>query len=122
MIRNSNGENIKNDRKRRKKRKELILKSKSNAINLEAGGIDSNIKVRSISGLTQSNRRASSSDLTSCNGTTTHDFIKTALSVRTKRMSGPLQHSNNSIVESNKNKSTTQTKTKSLKMFLKKLL
>lgn len=119
MIRNNSGENIKNDRKRRKKRKELILKSKSNAINLEAGGNDSNIKMNSASGLAQSTRRASSSDLTSCNGTT-HDFIKTALSVRTKRMSGPLQHSNN-IIESNKNRNTTEAKTKSIKTFLKKI-
>lgn len=119
MIRNNNGENIKNDRKRRKKRKELILKSKSNAINLEAGGIDGNIKLKSTPGLSQSNRRASSSDLTACNGVT-HDFIKTALSVRNKRMSGPLQPSQ-SFLESNKNKNATETKSKGLKTFLKKI-
>lgn len=120
LIRNNNGENIKNDRKRRKKRKELILKSKSNAINLEAGGNYGNIKLKSLSGLKQSNRRASSSDLTSCNGTT-HDFIQTALSVRNKRMSGPLQHSV-SLIESNKNKIGPENKSKSLKNFLKKIL
>lgn len=120
LIRNGNGENVKNDRKRRKKRKELILKSKSNAINLEAGGnIDSNIKLKSTSGLTQSNRRASSSDLTMCNGTT-HDFMKTALSVRNKRMSGPLQD-NISFLQSNKNKNVTESKPKSIKMFFKKI-
>jgi len=119
LIRNNNGENIKNEKKRRKKRKELILKSKSNAINLEAGGIDGNIKLKSTSSLSQSNRRASSSDLTTCNGST-HDFIKTALSVRNKRMSGPLQHTL-SVLDSNKNKNSTETKSKSIKTFLKKI-
>jgi len=119
LIRNHNGENIKNDRKRRKKRKELILKSKSNAINLEAGGADSNINLKTNPGLTQSNRRASSSDLTSCNGTT-HDFIKTALSIRNKRTSGPLQHSN-TLVELNKNKNMVENKSKSIKTFFKKI-
>lgn len=121
LIRNNIGENMKNERKRRKKRKELVLKSKSNAINLEAGGNDGNIRLKSLSDLKQSNRRASSSDLTSCNGTTTHDFIKTALSVRNKRMSGPLQHSM-SLIESNKNKIGPENKSKSLKTFLKKIL
>lgn len=120
LIRNGNGENVKNERKRRKKRKELILKSKSNAINLEAGGnIVSNIKLKSTSGLTQSNRRASSSDLTLCNGTT-HDFMKTALSVRNKRMSGPLQDNTNPLL-SNKNKIVTETKPKTIKTFFKKI-
>lgn len=119
MIRNNNGENVRNERKRRKKRKELILKSKSNAINLEAGGIDGNLKLKSSLGLTQSNRRASSSDLTMCNGTT-HDFIKTALSVRNKRMSGPLQ-SSKTLLESNTNKNVTETKSKGLKTFLKRM-
>ncbi|XP_060858327.1 uncharacterized protein LOC132935729 [Metopolophium dirhodum] len=119
LIRNNNGENIKIEKKRKKKRKELILKSKSNAINLEAGGIDSNIKLKSISSLSQSNRRASSSDLTTCNGST-HDFIKTALSVRNKRSSGPLQHTL-SVLDSNINKNVTETKSKSIKTFFKKI-
>lgn len=120
MIRNNNGEPIKNERKRRKKRKELILKSKSNAINLETGGVDNNINLKSTSGLNQSNRRASSSDLTTCNGVTTHDFIKTALSIRNQRMSGALQNSN-VLVESNKNKDMTEPKSKSIKTFFKKI-
>jgi len=119
LIRNNNGENIKIEKKRKKKRKELILKSKSNAINLEAGGIDSNIKLKSISSLSQSNRRASSSDLTTCNGST-HDFIKTALSVRNKRSSGPLQHTLG-VLDSNKNKNVTEAKSKSIKTFFKKI-
>lgn len=119
MIRNNNGENTRNDRKRRKKRKELILKSKSNAINLEAGGNDGNIQVKSTAGLSQSNRRASSSDLTVHNGTT-HEFIKTAVSIRNKRLSGPLQNGKSSI-ESNKNKNTTDTKSKGIKTFFKKI-
>lgn len=119
MIRNSNGDNIKNERRRKKKRKELILKSKSNAINLEAGGNDGNIRLKSNPSLTQSSRRASSSDLTTCNGSS-HDFMKTALSIRNNRMSGPLQHSN-TIIESNKNRNTTDTKSKSIKTFLKKI-
>jgi len=119
LIRNNNGENVKPDKKRRKKRKELILKSKSNAINLEAGGNDGNIQAKCISSLNQSNRRASSSDLTACNGTS-HDFIKTALSVRNKRISGPLQQSK-SLIESNKNKNTIETKSKGIKTFFKKI-
>lgn len=121
LIRNNNGENIKIEKKRKKKRKELVLKSKSNAINLEAGGIDSNIKLKSTSSLSQSNRRASSSDLTTCNGST-HDFIKTALSVRNKRSSGPLQHNGTlSVLDSNKNKNVTEIKSKSIKTFFKKM-
>lgn len=77
------------------------------------------MQLKSTSSLTQSNRRASSSDLTACNGTT-HDFIKTALSVRNKRMSGPLQNSK-SFLESNKNKNITEPKSKSIKTFLKKI-
>lgn len=119
MIRNNNGgDNIKNEKRRRKKRKELILKSKSNAINLEVGGVDGNIKIKSSSGLNQSNRRASSSDLAACNGTT-HDFIKTALSIRNQRMSAPLQLVN--TLDSNKNKNMTETKSKSIKNFFKKI-
>jgi len=95
------------------------LKSKSNAINLEVGGNDGSIQIKTTSGLSQSNRRASSSDLTACNGST-HDFIKTALSVRTKRMSGPLQHSKN-FLESNKNKNTSEPKSKGIKTFFKKI-
>lgn len=120
LIRNNNGEPIKNERKRRKKRKELILKSKSNAINLETGGVDNNINLKSTSGLNQSNRRASSSDLTTCNGATTHDFIKTALSIRNQRISGALQNSN-VLVECNKNKDMTEPKSKSIKTFFKKI-
>lgn len=123
MIRNNNGENIKNEKKhRRKKRKELILKSKLNAINLEAGGIDGNVKPNSNSCLTQLNRRASSSDLTAMNGTS-NDFMKTAVSVRNKRISGSLQYSK-SLIVSNKNKNTTEaseTKSKAIKTFLKKI-
>lgn len=118
LIRNS-GDNTKNERKRRKKRKELILKSKSNAINLEAGGADGNTHLKVTPGLNQSNRRASSSDLTTCNGTT-HDFIKTALSVRNNRLSGPLHHSN-ALVEPNQNKNSIESKSKSFKTFLKKI-
>lgn len=95
------------------------MKSKSNAINLEAGGIDTNIKLKANPGLSQSNRRASSSDLTTCNENS-HDFMKTALSVRNKRMSAPLQH-NKSLLESNKNKNANDTKSKSIKTFFKKI-
>lgn len=96
------------------------MKSKSNAINLEAGGIESNLKLKATSGLSQSNRRASSSDLTMCNENS-HDFMKTALSVRNKRMSAPLQPNNKSLLESNKNKNANDTKSKSIKTFLKKI-
>lgn len=111
---------MKNEKKqRKKKRKELILKSKSNAINLEAGGVDGNVKPKSNSGISQLNRRASSSDLTTCVGTK-NDFMKTAVSVRNKRLSGPLQHSKR-FIESNKNKIATETKSKTIKTFLKKI-
>lgn len=120
MIRN-NG--VKNEKKhRRKKRKELILKSKLNAINLEAGGIDSNVKLNSNSCLTQLNRRASSSDLTTINGKT-NDFMKTAVSVRNKRISGSLHYSQSLIVNNKNNKTieTSETKSKTIKTFLKKI-
>ncbi|XP_050430891.1 SUN domain-containing ossification factor [Adelges cooleyi] len=121
LIRNSNGDNVKTERKRRRKRKELILKSKSNAINLEAGGMDNggNIKLQSTASHNKLPRSASSSDLTVCNSSS-HDFMKTALSVRTIRMSSSSMQSDKSFA-ANTNKNTTEIKSKSIKHFLKRM-
>ncbi|XP_050531453.1 uncharacterized protein LOC126900064 [Daktulosphaira vitifoliae] len=117
LIRNNNGENVKSERRRRRKRKELILKSKSNAINLEVGGMENGGNIKMKSSHKDIHRSASSSDLTSID-VPNNEFMKTALSIRTNRMSGTL-HPSNGFIESNKN--LTESKSKSIKNFLKRI-